>query len=334
MLANNISRQITVDPWLLSRLACPVDYSPLGIQSNTLRCAHSHSFPVVDGVPVLLKPGVSPEVDIAPLDANTLEAFSSAELKKETIDAYVQSAVAATNGIMYRSVLGRLKEYPIPKIPLPAGGGKTLLDIGCNWGRWSIAARRMGYQAIGIDPNPEAIFAAKRVADQLGIPSCYVIADGRHLPFTENSFDFVFSYSVLQHFDRRDVRQCLEGVTRCLKENGRTLVQMASGFGLRGIFHQLRRGFREAKRFDVRYWKPQELKQTWEELVGPTELRVDGFFTLNPQPEEAHLLPWRYRTVVSLSEGLKRASDFIPPLIFCADSLFISSTKGPLPVRR
>ena len=49
---------------------------------------------------------------------------------------HVQQAVAATCGMMYKPLTGKLTGYPIPQIRLPAGHGQTLLDIGCNWG-WS-----------------------------------------------------------------------------------------------------------------------------------------------------------------------------------------------------
>ena len=61
--------------------------------------------------------------------------------------------VAATNGFMYLHLLGKLSEYPIPDLRLPEGNGTPLLDVGCNWGRWSIAAARKGYAATGVDPS-------------------------------------------------------------------------------------------------------------------------------------------------------------------------------------
>ena len=40
-------------------------------------------------------------------------------------------------------------------------GGTRLLDIGCSWGRWSLAAAARGYDAVGIDPSLGAIMAAR-----------------------------------------------------------------------------------------------------------------------------------------------------------------------------
>jgi SAM-dependent methyltransferase len=119
------------------------------------------------------------------------------------IDPFVQNIIAATNGMLYISLIGKLTDYPIPYLRLPSGEGKRFLEIGCNWGRWCIAAARLGYRPVGIDPSLKGIRAARQVAQQLGIEAHYVVADGRYLPFANGTFDQVFSYSVLQHFPTR-----------------------------------------------------------------------------------------------------------------------------------
>ena len=62
--------------------------------------------------------------------------------------------------------------------------------------------------------------------------------------------------------------------------------------------------------------------------VGPTELSVDGFFTLNPQPTDLALLPARYRAVVRTSETLRRVSETVKPLTLVADSVYARSRRG------
>jgi SAM-dependent methyltransferase len=243
------------------------------------------------------------------------------------VDPYVQTAVAGTNGLMYVSLVGRLSEYPIPTLNLPPAAGATLLDIGCNWGRWCIAAGRLGYSPVGIDPSLEAVQAARRVAAQLGVPARFVVGDGRFLPFRDGLFDVTFSYSVLQHFSGPDLRATLAQVRRVLHPGGRSLIQMANALGLRCLYHQLRRRFREPADFDVRYWTPWQLLGTFRELVGPSELAVDGVLTLNPQASEAHLLPWRFRAVVGLSMWWRRLAARFPLLARVADSLYVTSCK-------
>ena len=170
------------------------------------------------------------------------------------VDPYVAELIVGTHGNLYRRLAQGLPRYPIPHFPLPSGAGKTLLDIGCNWGRWSIAATRAGYDAVGVDPSFEAIVAARRIATQLGAPAQYAVADARRLPFADGAFDAVFSYGVLQHFSKSDVARAVDEIARVLKPGGVSWVQMPNAFGARNAYQLARRRFREGDAFEVRYW--------------------------------------------------------------------------------
>lgn len=78
----------------------------------------------------------------------------------DEIDPFVQEQVPYTNGFLYRPLQYKLSRYPIPELRLEPGEGTRFLDIGCNWGRWSIAAARKGYRVSAIDPSPPAVIAA------------------------------------------------------------------------------------------------------------------------------------------------------------------------------
>jgi SAM-dependent methyltransferase len=309
----------------VAELVCPRDRSQLDIGEVSATCAAGHRYDVVAGVPVLMVAEVAPTHPVAELAA--VEPIVAEPV--EGIDPVVQQAVAATCGFLYRPLIGRMTEYPIPELRLPSGEGRTFLEVGCHWGRWCVAAARRGYVPTGIDPSLEAILAARRVAKQLQVEAEYVVADGRHLPFPDATFDVVFSYSVFQHFSRDDAVAAFQELGRVLKPGGTSLVQLANVWGARSLWNQLReRRFREPRRlFDVRYWSPRELSRELERAIGPTRVFVDGFLTLNPQPSDLQLLPRRYRTVVRVSEALRKASERVRPLTYVADSLYASSTR-------
>jgi len=250
------------------------------------------------------------------------------EIGAHQIDPFVQNAIGATNGSLYAHLVGKMTDYPIPRLRLPPGTGKRFLEIGCSWGRWCIAAARQGYRPLGVDPSLKGIRAAQRVAAQLGIKAQYVVADGRHLPFAKGVFDQVFSYSVLQHIGRQEVVNVLSEVHRVLHPSGQSLIQMPNAFGVRSLYHQLRRGLREARGFEVRYWRPSQLTSVFGQSVGQTEIFVDGYFSLNAQLSDVGFLPRRYQAVVRLSESLCRASEKIRPMMYLADSLYLSSHKS------
>jgi SAM-dependent methyltransferase len=244
------------------------------------------------------------------------------------IDPFVKAAIGATNGSLYQHLVGKLAEYPVPELRLPPGSGQSFLEIGCSWGRWCLAAARSGYRPVGIDPSLKGIRAARRVAQQLGIQAFYVVADGRYLPFPDSIFDQVFSYSVLQHLSKENARITLSEIHRVLTGGGHSLIQLPNVFGLRCLYHQVRRGFREARNFEVRYWTVPELRRTFEAAIGPASVEVDGFFSLNAQVSDLRLFPWQYQVLVRLSQGLQHLSTHVPPVVYFADSLYVTALKA------
>lgn len=318
-----------MDPWLLERLACPVDHGPLTERGGELACPAGHRYPVVDGIPVLLRPEVSHSHWAAEITLRqTRGEVAITDYPPTTgVDPFVQNAIGATNGNLYKPLIGKLPRYPIPDLLLPPGEGRSFLELGSHWGRWCIAASRAGYRAVGLDPSLNAIYAFRRVARQLGADCHYVVGDARHLPIGGASFDCVFSYSVLQHLPKEDVHRALAEIHRVLAAAGVSLVQMPNRFGPRALWHQLRRGFRPAREFEVRYWAPRELTREFGGRIGPSRLSVDGILCLCPQASDLDLLPWYYRPIVHLSMLARRLERRLPPIRGICDSLYVRSTR-------
>ena len=304
-------------------VACPRDHLPLARDDGRLRCPDGHDFPCPGGIPVLLLPEAVPTQE--GYWAGQPEVVPADELpdpQPGTVDPYVRTILHGTCGNLYAS-LDKLERYPIPDLPLPDGRGTSFLELGSNWGRWCIAAARRGYRPTGIDPSLGAVRAARRVARQLRVEAEYVVADARHLPFADASVDVVFSYSVLQHLDPGDVRTAVAESARVLRPGGRSVHQLPNAYGLLNAYRQGRRGFRRASAFEVRYWRPSELRALGEELVGPTRLEVDGFFSLNAQSSDADLLRASGRAVVRASSVLR----CVRPLRPFADSIWVVSER-------
>ncbi|MGE5272289.1 MAG: methyltransferase domain-containing protein [Verrucomicrobiota bacterium] len=243
----------------------------------------------------------------------------------EEVDEHVRASLIKTHGNLYRGA--RLTRYPIPPFPLPAGEGRTLLDLGCNWGRWTIAAARAGWRATGVDRGKKSLRAAKRVAEQLGIGVEYVLGDVRELPFPGASFDAVFSYSVLQHLAKDDVRTVVAEIRRVLVPGGIVWIEMPNSRGPLNLVRQARRGFSAGAGQDVRYWTIPELRAAFG-AIGAVSITADGFFTINPQVGDLDLLPARSRAVVRVSDALRRASTHAPFLVQVADSVVVRA-KAP-----
>lgn len=320
--------------FLRQHLVCPRDHLPLDWQSDRVVCADGHSYPLVDDTPVMLiatghwgHPVIEESIELANGLAGKVPPAPASD--GHPIDPFVREFLSAGCGNLYLGVEQRLTRYPIPDFPMPPGSNRPLLDVGCLWGRWTIAAARRGYYVVGIDPGLNAILAAKRVARELGIEATYVVGDARHMPFRDGSFDTAFSFSVLHHFSMDDSRRTLTEIARCLTPGGTCLVQLVHVFGLLSAVRLARRRFRKATLFQVRHWSIPTMRRTFREIVGPTRVRADAFFNLNPQVADLQLLPRRSRAVVRLSEALRKLSAKFPPMVYVADSIYVEARARP-----
>jgi len=316
----------------LDLLSCPVTGKPLKCLENSLVTDCGRRYPIVAGVPILLNPdapathGVFKDsLENAELVVQNWNDRQWFHIPDTTIHPFVQAVVAATSGYLYCRAIGRLTRYPIPQIRVPPGENRILIDVGCNWGRWSISAAEAGYQVIGVDPSIEGVLAAREVSRQRGAKASFVVGDARFLPIRSSSVNQVFSYSVLQHLSKENVVTALREIKRVLLPGGRSLIQMPNVFGVRCLWHQWLRKFRQPSGFEVRYWTPSELKKVYTREIGNTKLTVDGYFGLGIQASDTDLFSTFGKCVVWSSEGLRLFSGFVPGLLHAADSLYVES---------
>lgn len=313
---------------LLRILECPHDHTKLRVEGNALVCERAHRFPFEDGVPIFAKnPRREPvPLNMGPCPHSRDGAYTAAG--SAPIDPFVNDWIVNTNGNLYWRARGRLPRYPIPEWPFDAGNGKLLVDIGCSWGRWSIAAARAGFAPVGTDVHVDALAGAARVSRQLGARADFICCDAEVLPFQSSSVDFVFSYSVLQHLDKSKVHRILQEISRILQPGGVCLIQLPNAFGLRSIAQQLQRGFREARSgtFEMRYWTHASIRDALEQAgFSKVTIRTDGFFSQNPQLTDLDLLSPAGRLLVRTSSAGRRAASALPILARVADSLWIEA---------
>ena len=70
-----------------------------------------------------------------------------------------------------------------------------LLDVGSGCGTFLWVCRRNGFEAYGVDPDPDKIEIAKTI----GLGGFVVRGVAEHLPFKDEAFDLVTSMSVIEH---------------------------------------------------------------------------------------------------------------------------------------
>lgn len=273
-----------------------------------------------------------PRREPVPLNMPPSTALQRAEAGGAPIDAFVNDWVVNTNGNLYWRARGRLPRYPIPNWPFGDEKGKMMLEIGCSWGRWCVAASRTGLNPIGMDVHIDALGAAKRVCKQLHAESDFVCGDAHVLPFKSRSIDLVFSYSVLQHIDRAKARRIFLEIARILKPDGRCIIQLPNTSGLLNLLQQAKRGFREARAesFEMRYWSRGEINESLLKAgFHDVRIHVDGFFSQDPQISDLDLLGPAGKLIVIASCAGRLAAHAMPFLTRVADSLWIEARPAP-----
>ena len=79
--------------------------------------------------------------------------------------------------------------------------GIQILDHGCGGGRTLLCLLAMGYKGVhGVDIGGDCEDWNVFLNDELGLAGKrFIVYDGKHLPFANHAFDFVFSQQVIEH---------------------------------------------------------------------------------------------------------------------------------------
>ena len=97
---------------------------------------------------------------------------------------------------------------------------KAVLELGCGVGRWLDLIQSFGGHYTGIDVSDEMI----RLARARRPNGKFIQIDDADFPFSDNSFDLVFSVTVLHHNAFDEQEHMLREVVRILKPNGHALL--------------------------------------------------------------------------------------------------------------
>ena len=143
-----------------------------------------------------------------------LQKEYSGVFSKEQLDQHIHDYLGLT-----------IAEQQVDDV-LAGGKVKSLLDIGCGFGSFILAARQRGINATGIDiANFEIDFARERLnllRPQDNPESVYLLGSGLSLPFSDEKFDVVTLWNVLEHIP--DDQILLQEVSRILRPNGRLYI--------------------------------------------------------------------------------------------------------------
>jgi ubiquinone/menaquinone biosynthesis C-methylase UbiE len=183
-------------------LRCPECRGRLTVSGDTLSCG-AHQFPVRDGVPRFVR------------DDSYVGNFSFEwQIHKRTQfdDAQRQESEETF----------RLKTGFTPELLR----GKRVLDVGVGAGRFADVAARWGAEVVGIDLS-YAVESARENLERYA--SAQVIqANIFSLPFTDESFDFVFSIGVLHHTP--DCQGAFAALPRLVRPGGQIAIWLYNAY--------------------------------------------------------------------------------------------------------
>lgn len=252
------------------------------------------------------------------------------------IPRYIQEMIAATNGRHYQGLVGRLKTLPIPELPEKVkeearAKAKTpwMLDIGSGWGRWLLAGANAGFVPVGLELKLEPAKVARDLLKAKGRRAFVVVADAGKPPFAPDSFDAIWSFSVLQHLHRRRAKACLERCAELLKKGGLLAIELPTKFGIRNQFirHDQEKEEDNYESWVVRYYTRREVDKLLEKRYARPRIEPHAFGGIGYLPVDLKFVPWKFRLLVLFSETLRHLCKALPFLTNWADSWYIFVRK-------
>jgi ubiquinone/menaquinone biosynthesis C-methylase UbiE len=116
--------------------------------------------------------------------------------------------------------------------------GRSVLDVACGDGAYSISACKRGARVVAVDRSPAMLEAARRRAEDCrnGISFCLGAAEA--LPFDSKTFDAVIAVTALCFV--RDPRQTIREAARVLKPGGNLIVGELGRYSLWAISRKIR----------------------------------------------------------------------------------------------
>lgn len=260
-----------------------------------------------------------------------LSTIPEPENYKGAVPWIIQNQIAATNGVHYIDRIGKLKEYPIYKLPVPHHQNDGLmLDIGCGWGRWLIAGANKGYIPIGLDLRLEFCETSLTVLKDLKKPGYAVVGDLESLPFIDNVFDLVWSFSVIQHTHRIRLMNCLESINHILSPSGFACLEFPNRDGLRNRMGAVESNAKNADNYDswaVRYYTLAEYTDMLSQYLTHISMKTHSFVGIGVLEEDLMYVSLKNQILCSFSILLTKAAKIIPGMMNYADSVYCMGYK-------
>ena len=184
----------------------------------------------------------------------------------------------------YEAALDLRYEYHYHLLPLfdslaaeyPQG---KLLEVGCSMGNDTFELAKRGFDVTGIDLTEKAIELAQERFAMYDMEGNFRVADAENLPFSDNTFDVVYSFGVLHHTP--DTAGAIEEIRRVLKPGGKASIMLYNTYSLNYVAHAITGIPFDGSKDDPcpveKSYPPAEAKAFFKNYTS-TEVKVDYLF--------------------------------------------------------
>lgn len=108
---------------------------------------------------------------------------------------------------------------PILAVEEVLAPGSRVLDAGCGNGRYLLPLSKK-YDVVGTDISVLALSRARNYLEKSAQDAGFIASSITHLPFSDDSFDAVVCYGVLQHLFENERVLAVEELRRVLRPHG------------------------------------------------------------------------------------------------------------------
>ena len=196
--------------WLLDVLACPVNpQHPLlplegfdgdGIVDGSLHCpACGLTFPVRQGVPILVPPGLDASEEPDELDHVRAHKRQQADYFDDKVQAEFEAVRPHGAPLAYRWLMAEKFRRSVAFLPPLAG--TTVIDACCGSGMDAEFLAREGARVIALDISEGCASRARIRAQRYGLDYQVVVGDVEHLPIRTGAVDIGYVHDGLHHLD-------------------------------------------------------------------------------------------------------------------------------------
>ena len=173
---------------------------------------------------------------------------------------------------------------------------RSILDIGCGWGRCAPAFMAHGLQVTGVDPSPYMLdMALDRFGTRLELHRAF----GEGLPFEDNSFNYSVFMTSLEFMDRP--AKAIEEACRVTRD--KVFIGVLNKFAPLNIHRRIKGFFCHNTLSHGRFFGIGELKKIIFAIMGPVPCLLEHHPAVSLYPESPGSLDGKICPGAKISMG-------------------------------